>query len=95
MIMYEQETTGAANDAARSLTLPPTDFTVLIIGDGAERTRALTQIIASPCVSDVIDSGGTATFEMITRRTWLADLGNRDLKDLKSAPSSTRSVMTS
>lgn len=52
-----QETTGNVLDAEKYSFPQHKAYKILIFGDEAERTRALTQIIAIPCVSVVINTG--------------------------------------
>ena len=53
----ETEITGLAKPAISDTDREHRAYRILIFGDEAERTRALTQIIAIPCVSIAINIG--------------------------------------
>lgn len=75
--------TGHANAAINVMNRLPKHFTVVIISAEGVKIPASTRKTVSLYVTDVIDSGGTATLEMITPRTWKRDWANKAFKTLK------------
>lgn len=61
----------------------PKHFTVVIISEEGEKIPDSTRTTALRFVTDAIGSGGTATLEMITPRTWKEDWANKAFKNLK------------
>ena len=90
----EQETAGDVADVEPNINRQHKVYKILIFGDEAERTRALTQIIATPCVSVVINIGEV----MDVKSTLPLKLDNSEtviIRSSKSEPSSIERRMTS
>jgi hypothetical protein len=86
---------GDVKDATPNTNPLPEHFTVVIISAEGVKIPASTQKTVLRYVTAAINSGGTATLEMITPDTWSNVWGNRDLRGFRSGPTNTGKKTTS